>query len=126
MPSPRRAPARIALELLDCIDRKDGRASKWDLIKVVGTEVQFARARGQSFRQAFYFHSLSSSRNSLMRLSFAYYRFLVMLGQNFTQESPRNVPLYPSEETELLQKFENVQPIVESLPIVMLHQVQYS
>ncbi len=41
MPFPRRAPARIALELMDCIDEKDGKASKWDLIKVVGTESQF-------------------------------------------------------------------------------------
>ena len=41
MPSSRRAPARIALELLDCVDGKNGRASKWDLIKVVGTEAQF-------------------------------------------------------------------------------------
>lgn len=38
---PRRAPARIALELLDCIDEKNGRASKWDLIKIVGNESQF-------------------------------------------------------------------------------------
>jgi len=37
----RRAPARIALELLDCIDGKSGKASKWDLIKVAGTESQF-------------------------------------------------------------------------------------
>lgn len=41
MPFPRRAPARIASDLLDCIDDKNGRASKWDLIKVVGTEAQF-------------------------------------------------------------------------------------
>jgi predicted transcriptional regulator len=41
MPFPRRKPARIALELLDCIDEKNGKASKWDLIKVVGTESQF-------------------------------------------------------------------------------------
>ena len=41
MPFPRRTPARIALELLDCIDEKNGKASKWDLIKVVGTESQF-------------------------------------------------------------------------------------
>lgn len=41
MAFPRRAPARIASELLDCIDNKNGRASKWDLIKVVGTESQF-------------------------------------------------------------------------------------
>ena len=41
MPFPRRAPARIALELFDCIDEKSGKASKWDLIKVVGTESQF-------------------------------------------------------------------------------------
>lgn len=37
----RRKPARIALELLDCIDERNGKASKWDLIKVVGTESQF-------------------------------------------------------------------------------------
>ena len=41
MPFPRRKPTRIALELLDCIDKKNGKASKWDLIKVVGTESQF-------------------------------------------------------------------------------------
>jgi predicted transcriptional regulator len=41
MPFSRRKPARIALELLDCIDEKNGKASKWDLIKVVGTEAQF-------------------------------------------------------------------------------------
>jgi predicted transcriptional regulator len=41
MSFPRRAPTRIALELLDCIDQNMGRASKWDLIKVVGNESQF-------------------------------------------------------------------------------------
>ena len=41
MPFPRRTPARIALELFGCIDEKNGKASKWDLIKVVGTEAQF-------------------------------------------------------------------------------------
>jgi hypothetical protein len=41
MPFPRRMPSRIALELLDCIDEKGGRASKWDLIKVLGNESQF-------------------------------------------------------------------------------------
>ena len=41
MPFLRRAPARIAAELLDCIDEKGGRASRWDLIKVLGTESQF-------------------------------------------------------------------------------------
>jgi len=41
MPFPRRAPARIASDLFDCIDEKNGKASKWDLIKVVGTESQF-------------------------------------------------------------------------------------
>jgi len=41
MSFPRRRPARIALELFDCIDQKGARASKWDLIKVVGTESQF-------------------------------------------------------------------------------------
>ena len=37
----RRTPARIASDLFDCIDDKSGKASKWDLIKVVGTEAQF-------------------------------------------------------------------------------------
>jgi hypothetical protein len=41
MAFPRRAPARIASELFDCIDEKNGRASKWDLIKIVGNESQF-------------------------------------------------------------------------------------
>jgi predicted transcriptional regulator len=41
MSFPRRAPTSIALELLDCIDEKGGRASKWDLIKIVGNETQF-------------------------------------------------------------------------------------
>lgn len=41
MPYSRRVPAKIALELLDCIDGKNGRAPKWDMIKVVGTEAQF-------------------------------------------------------------------------------------
>lgn len=41
MPFPRRRPNKIALELFDCIDQKGDRASKWDLIKVVGTESQF-------------------------------------------------------------------------------------
>jgi predicted transcriptional regulator len=41
MSFPRRVPAKIASELFDCIDEKNGKASKWDLIKVVGTESQF-------------------------------------------------------------------------------------
>ena len=41
MSFPRRKPARIALELFDSIDEKNGNASKWDLLKVVGTESQF-------------------------------------------------------------------------------------
>ena len=41
MSFPRRKPARIALDLFDCVDDQNGQASKWDLIKVVGTESQF-------------------------------------------------------------------------------------
>lgn len=41
MASPRRKPSVIALELLNCIDQNNGRASKWDLIKIVGNESQF-------------------------------------------------------------------------------------
>jgi hypothetical protein len=38
---PRRTPSIIALELLNCIDQNNGRASKWDLIKILGNESQF-------------------------------------------------------------------------------------
>jgi hypothetical protein len=41
MSIPRREPDIIALELLDCIDQKEGKASKWDLIKILGNEAQF-------------------------------------------------------------------------------------
>ena len=37
----RRTPSIIALELLNCIDQNNGRASKWDLIKILGNESQF-------------------------------------------------------------------------------------
>ena len=33
--------ATITLELFNCIDKKKGNASKWDLIKVVGTVSEF-------------------------------------------------------------------------------------
>jgi hypothetical protein len=38
---PRRKPGIIALELLNCIDQNNGKASKWDLIKILGNESQF-------------------------------------------------------------------------------------
>jgi len=41
MSFPRRDPSTIALELFDCIDQKKGRATKWDLIKILGNESQF-------------------------------------------------------------------------------------
>ena len=41
MAFPRRTPSVIALELLNCIDQNNGRASKWDLIKILGNESQF-------------------------------------------------------------------------------------
>ena len=41
MSFPRRDPSRIALELLSCIDQKEGKATKWDLIKILGNEAQF-------------------------------------------------------------------------------------
>jgi predicted transcriptional regulator len=37
--APRRSPAVIALEVLDCVG--SGETSKWDLIKVLGNEAQF-------------------------------------------------------------------------------------
>ena len=37
----RRKPSIIALELLNCIDQNNGKASKWDLIKILGNESQF-------------------------------------------------------------------------------------
>jgi len=36
----RRSPDAIALELLDCIEKKR-EATKWDLIKILGNETQF-------------------------------------------------------------------------------------
>ena len=41
MPFRRRTPAEIASDLFNCIDERNGAASKWDLIKIVGTESQF-------------------------------------------------------------------------------------
>ena len=41
MSFPRRDPRKIALELLNGIDQKEGRATKWDLIKILGNEAQF-------------------------------------------------------------------------------------
>ena len=41
MSFPRRPPSRIVLELLDCIDQKEGNASKWDLVKILGNESPF-------------------------------------------------------------------------------------
>lgn len=38
--TPRRSPDTIALELLDTVEEK-GKASKWDLIKVLGNDTQF-------------------------------------------------------------------------------------
>ena len=41
MTFPRRKPSIIALELLNCINQNNGKASKWDLIKILGNESQF-------------------------------------------------------------------------------------
>jgi predicted transcriptional regulator len=41
MSFPRRSPNKIALQILDCIEEKEGRASKWDLIKILGNESHF-------------------------------------------------------------------------------------
>ena len=40
--APRRSPNVIALEILNCIDEK-GKASKWDIIKILGNEAQFRK-----------------------------------------------------------------------------------
>jgi predicted transcriptional regulator len=41
MSFPRRGPRKIALELLNFIDEKKSRATKWDLVKILGNEAQF-------------------------------------------------------------------------------------
>lgn len=41
MSFPRRDPIRISLELLNCIDQKENKATRWDLIKILGNESQF-------------------------------------------------------------------------------------
>jgi predicted transcriptional regulator len=38
----RRSPDIIALEILNCIDEK-GKASKWDIVKILGNEAQFKK-----------------------------------------------------------------------------------
>ncbi len=38
--APRRTPDAIALQLLECVEER-GEATKWDLIKVLGNEIQF-------------------------------------------------------------------------------------
>ena len=43
MSFPRREPETILLELFDCLDQKGGKASKWDLIKILGNEAQFGQ-----------------------------------------------------------------------------------
>jgi predicted transcriptional regulator len=40
LPTKRRRPSQITLELLDCIEEK-GEATKWDLLKILGTTWQF-------------------------------------------------------------------------------------
>lgn len=40
VPSTRRSPSEIALEILDCIDKK-GQSNKWDLLKILGIGTQF-------------------------------------------------------------------------------------
>ena len=40
VPSIRRRPSEIALEILDCID-KNGQSNKWNLLKILGTSSQF-------------------------------------------------------------------------------------
>lgn len=40
--APRRTPNIIALEILNCIDEK-GKASKWEIIKILGNEAQFRK-----------------------------------------------------------------------------------
>ncbi len=41
MAFPRRKPSIIALEILNCVNQSNGKASKWDLIKILGNESQF-------------------------------------------------------------------------------------
>lgn len=41
MSFPRRDPSQIALELFKCMDQREGKATKWDLIKILGNESQF-------------------------------------------------------------------------------------
>ena len=43
MPSGGRDPPTQCLDFLDAIEKRDGRASKWDLIKIAGNEAAFRR-----------------------------------------------------------------------------------
>jgi hypothetical protein len=61
---PRRKPSRIALELLNCLDEKGGKASKWDLIKILGNESQFHYwVEEFLLREKFITEQLESSRS---------------------------------------------------------------
>jgi predicted transcriptional regulator len=40
--APRRSPNIIALEILNCIE-ENGKASKWDIIKILGNDAQFKK-----------------------------------------------------------------------------------
>ena len=67
MSFPRRDPSRIALELLDCIDKKEGRATKWDLIKILGNEAQFTLWVTDFLVKDRFLMELSESRNYFYR-----------------------------------------------------------
>ena len=67
MSFPRRDPSRIALELLSCIDQKEGRATKWDLIKILGNEAQFTHWVTDFLVKDKFLEETSESRNYFYR-----------------------------------------------------------
>ena len=64
---PRRPPNRIALELLDCIDEKGGRASKWDMVKILGTEAQFRQWMDEFLCKDRFVEEIHESNHSFYR-----------------------------------------------------------
>lgn len=67
MPVPRRPPDVIALEILDCIDQKKGKASRWDLIKILGNEAQFRQWIGNFLVKDKFVEEMHESRRYYYR-----------------------------------------------------------
>lgn len=67
MPLRPRDPPSQCLEFLDAIDRKDGEASKWDLIKLAGNEAAFRRWVTDLLQKHKFVEAISKGNTTLFR-----------------------------------------------------------